>query len=110
MCVLYRCELALQNGSWISDHSESLRREWARNAHVQILSEYVVNGFMRNSVEVPRQAPTPGMAIGKGRVIGINTWSAVDNNGFSVSIRSDRVKEILADTAFHDQIDWSLFP
>jgi hypothetical protein len=46
----------------------------------------------------------------KGRVIGINTWSAVDNNGFSVSIRSDRVKEILADTAFHDQIDWSLFP
>lgn len=45
-----------------------------------------------------------------GRVVGINTWVAADNDGFGASIRSDRIREILADTAFHDQIDWSLFP
>ncbi|MDC0992086.1 serine protease [bacterium] len=75
-----------------------------------ISKSFLQPGFLQTNAVIAGGSSGGPLLDTQGRVIGMNTWASVEHTGFNVSIRSERIREILADTVFHDQIDWSLMP
>ena len=75
-----------------------------------ISKSFLQPGFLQTNAVIAGGSSGGPLLDTQGRVIGMNTWVSSEHTGFNVSIRSERIREILADTVFHDQIDWSLMP
>ena len=73
-----------------------------------VSKEEISDGVLQTNAVIAHGSSGGPLLDEQGRVIGMNTWGsgALTSEGFGASIRSDRIKQILSASSFHDNIDW----
>ncbi len=73
-----------------------------------ISKEHLMDGVLQTNAVIAHGNSGGPLLDEQGRVVGVNTWGAgeMTSEGFGASIRSDRVKRILRDSAYHGNVRW----
>ncbi len=77
----------------------------------EVTKEEVESGIVQHNAIIAHGNSGGPLLDAFGRVVGLNTWGFGDDvSSFGASIRSERIKAIVLDSAFHSQIDWGTTP
>ena len=71
-----------------------------------VSKDEISDGVLQTNAVIASGSSGGPLVDEQGRVIGMNTWVSTEMAGFAASIRSDRIKQILSASSFHENIDW----